>query len=87
MGNLSVLVAHRQVVPASAELIASMTETRGVWRTSRREDGKITRTRDLENTLRAEQIMGLGQGWAAVVELSGGGGVRVARMSSVKHRR
>ena len=34
MGNLSVLIAHRQVVPDSAELIASMTETRGVWRTS-----------------------------------------------------
>jgi conjugal transfer pilus assembly protein TraD len=87
MGNLSVLMAHRQVVPASAELIASMTETRGVWRTSRHGDGKVTRTRDLENTLRAEQIMSLGQGWAAVVELSGGGGVRIARMFSVKRCR
>ena len=59
MGNLSVLIAHRQVVPASAELIASMTETRGVWRTSRHSDGKLTRTRELEDALRAEQIMSL----------------------------
>ena len=34
LGNLSTLIAHRQVVPASAELIASLAETRGVWRTS-----------------------------------------------------
>ena len=39
MGSLSTLIAHRQVVPASAELIASMTETRGVWRTSQHSEG------------------------------------------------
>ena len=53
MGNLSVLIAHRQVVPASAELIAEMTETRGVWRTSHHSDGRHTRTREHENVLRA----------------------------------
>lgn len=84
MGNLSVLIAHRQVVPASAELIASMTETRGVWRTSRHGDGKLTRARGLENALRAEQITSLSQGWAAVIGLSDGGSVRIARIFSPK---
>ena len=87
MGNLSVLVAHRQVVPDSAELLSSMTEARGVWRTSRHSDGRTTRTRDLDRALRAEQVTGLAQGWAAVIGLSEGGCVSVARMLSVKGRR
>jgi DNA helicase HerA-like ATPase len=82
MGNLSALIAHRQVLPASAELIASLTEMRGVWRTSRHDDGRHTRTRDQENTLRAEQIMSLGQGWAAVIDVLGGGRVSIARIRS-----
>jgi TraM recognition site of TraD and TraG len=87
MGNLSALIAHRQVVPASAELIASMTETRGVWRTSHRSDGGHTRTREHENVLRAEQIMGLPRGWAAVLGLADGGCMSIAQMFSVAHRR
>ncbi len=87
VGNLSVMVAHRQVVPGSAELLAEMTETRGVWRTSRHGDGKFTRTRDLDRALRAGQVMSLSQGWAAVIGLSDGGGVSIARMLSVKRRR
>jgi hypothetical protein len=87
VGNLSVLVAHRQVVPGSAELLAEMTETRGVWRTSRHDGGKFTRTRDLDRALRAGQVMGLSQGWAAVIGLSDGGGVSIARMLSVRRRR
>ncbi len=87
MGNLSSLIAHRQVVPASAELIASMTETRGVWRTSHHSDGRHTRTREYENVLRAEQIMGLPRGWAAVLGLADGGCVSIARMFSVEHCR
>ncbi|HEY2140624.1 MAG TPA: TraM recognition domain-containing protein [Solirubrobacteraceae bacterium] len=86
MGNLSVLVVHRQVVPASAELISSMTETRGVWRTSQHGDGGRTRTRDLENALRAEQIMSLPQGWAALIGLSDGGSVSIARIFSLGRR-
>ena len=84
MGNLSALIAHRQVVPASAELIASMAETRGVWRTSHHSDGGHTRTREHENVLRAEQIMSLPRGWAAVVGLADGGCVSVTRMFSVQ---
>jgi hypothetical protein len=87
MGNLSVLIAHRQVVLASAEMIAGMTETRGVWRTSHHSDGGKTRTRGLENVLRAEQIMSLPQGWAAVIGLSDGGRVSLARIFSPKRHR
>jgi hypothetical protein len=87
MGNLSTLIAHRQVVPASAELIASMTETRGVWRTSHHSDGGHTRTREHEHVLRPEQIMGLPRGWAAVLGLADGGCVSIAQMFSVEHRR
>ncbi|HWY90589.1 MAG TPA: type IV secretion system DNA-binding domain-containing protein [Solirubrobacteraceae bacterium] len=87
MGNLSVLVAHRQVVPDSAELLANMTETRGVWRTSRHGDGKFTRTRGLDRALRAGQVMSLSQGWAAVIGLSDGGGVSIARMLSPRRCR
>lgn len=86
VGNLSVLLAHRQVVPGSAELLGEMTETRGVWRTSRHGDGKFTRTRGLDRALRAGQVMSLAQGWAAVIGLSDGGGVSIARMLSVKRR-
>jgi hypothetical protein len=87
MGNLSVLIAHRQVVPASAELIARMSEARGVWRTSRHGDGKLTRTRGFANALRAEQIMSLPRAWAAVVGLSDGGSASIARILSPRRSR
>jgi type IV secretory pathway TraG/TraD family ATPase VirD4 len=82
MGNLSVLIAHRQVVPASAELITSLAGTRGAWRTSRHGDGRITRTRTRENVLGSDEVMRLGQGWAAVMVLTSGGSVRIARVFS-----
>ncbi len=84
VGNLSVLIAHRQVVPGSAELLAEMTETRGVWKTSRHGDGKVTRTRDLDRALQAGQVMSLAQGYAAVIGLADGGGVSITRMLRVK---
>lgn len=87
MGGLSTLIAHRQVVPASAELISSMTETRGVWKTSRHGDGGLTRTRGREHALRAEQVMSLPQGSAAVVGLSDGGSVSIARIFSLDRGR
>jgi type IV secretory pathway TraG/TraD family ATPase VirD4 len=82
IGNLSVLIAHRQVVPASAELIASLAGTQGAWRTSKHSDGRITRTRTRESVLSSDQVMRLGQGWAAVLVLSDGAGVRIARVFS-----
>jgi hypothetical protein len=87
MGNLSVLISHRQVVPASAELIASMTETRGVWRTSHHSDGGHTRTREHEHVLRAEQIMSLPRGWAALLGLADGGCVSIVRIFSLERHR
>jgi type IV secretory pathway TraG/TraD family ATPase VirD4 len=87
MGNLSALIAHRQVVPASAELIAGMTETRGVWRTSHHSNGGHTRTREQENALREDEIRSLPRGWAAVLGLADGGTVSIARMYSVAAHR
>jgi hypothetical protein len=87
IGNLSTLIAHRQVLPASAELIARMTETRGVWRTSHHSNGGHTRTREHENVLRAEQIIGLPRGWAAVLGLADGGCVSISQMFSVAAHR
>jgi len=87
LGNLSVLVAHRQVVPDSARLIASLAGRRGAWRTSRRSDGGVTRTRVSEDVLDSTDVVRLGTGWAAVIVLSGGGGVRFARILSASRRR
>jgi type IV secretory pathway TraG/TraD family ATPase VirD4 len=86
MGNLSALIAHRQVVPGSTGLIASLAGTRGAWRTSRHSDGRTTRTRTREGILDADEVMGLRVGWAAVMVLAHGGGVRFARIFSTRHR-
>jgi hypothetical protein len=82
LGNLSVLVAHRQVVPRSAELIAEIAGTRATWRVARHSDGRSTRTRAREPALEQERLMGLAPGWAAVLAPGGGGGARIARISS-----
>jgi hypothetical protein len=87
MGNLSVLIAHRQVVPDSAELIASLAGTKGAWRTSQTSDGRTTRTRTREGVLNANEVTGLAQGWAAVITLADGRGLRTARIFSTKNRR
>ncbi|TMK99525.1 MAG: DUF853 family protein [Actinobacteria bacterium] len=77
IGNLSVLVAHRQVVPASAELVARISGVRGAWKTMRRADGTFTRTRVREQVLRPEQVMELARGWAAVSVLEAGSPARI----------
>jgi hypothetical protein len=87
LGNLSVLIAHRQVVPDSAELIASMAGRRGAWRVSRHSDGRSTRVRTSEPVLDASEVMGLGRGWAAVLVLGDDAGVRIARMFSPERPR
>ncbi len=81
MGNLSVLIAHRQVVPTSAELVSSVAGSTGAWRVSRHSDGRTTRTRTRRPVLEPDQILGLRQGWAAVI-VTGGGGARIARIFS-----
>ena len=86
LGNLSVLIAHRQVVPSSAELIGSLAGTKGVWRTSQHGDGRLTRTRVREGVLHPEQVMSLGSGRAAVLVLSDGANARIARVFSPARR-
>ncbi len=81
IGNLSVLVAHRQVVPASAELIAGIAGRRSTWRVSRHSNGSSTRTASREAVLDADEILRLGQGWAAVI-VPGRGEVRLTRVCS-----
>ena len=87
IGNLSVLIAHRQVVPDSAELIASLAGSRGAWRTSRHSDGGMTRTRTREGVLEPDDIVSLDVGRAAVIALAGGPSVRFARIFSAQAHR
>ncbi len=82
MGNLSVLVAHRQVVPASASLIAGVAGTRGAWKVSRHSDGRATRTRTREGVLDPGRVMSLAPGCAAVIVPGSPETVRIARVFS-----
>jgi hypothetical protein len=87
LGNLSVLIAHRQVVPSSAELIASVAGSRGAWRVTRHSDGRSTRTRTREQVLEPDRVMSLSRGWGAVLVLADGRSARIARMFSPGPRR
>lgn len=80
IGNLTVLVAHRQVVPASAELVAGLAGTVGAWRTSRHGDGRVTRTRVREGLLLADDVIGLGPGSAATIVFGHRSRARIARI-------
>jgi conjugal transfer pilus assembly protein TraD len=82
LGNLSSLIAHRQVVPESAELIASLAGSRGAWRTSQASDGRWTRTRSSVPLLSPEEIRDLPPGSAAVIELGGSASTRIADVFS-----
>ncbi len=82
LGNLSVLIAHRQVVPGSAELVAGVSGTTGAWRVSRRSDGATTRVRTREQVIDASQVMSLGRGWGAVLVLGEPRSARIAHMFS-----
>ena len=87
MGNLSALIAHRQVVPESAEMIAELAGRRGTWRTSRHSDGRSTRTRTSEAALEPGEVMSLERGWAAVIVLSDGCRTTITRLFSVQQYR
>ncbi len=86
LGNVSSVIAHRQVVPASADLIAQLAGTAGSWKTSWAHDGRFTRTRVREPLLRAEELAGLARGRAAVITLSEGTNVRLAQIHSISAR-
>jgi hypothetical protein len=85
MGNLSALIAHRQVVPSSAEMISSLAGQEGAWKVSSHSDGRSTRTRTSKPVLDPGKVMRLGQGWAAVIVLDRDGRAEVARMHSNNH--
>lgn len=70
LGNLTTLIAHRQTVPASAELIERLAGSRGAWRASVGSDGRTTRTRVGAPLIDREEVMGLPRGCAAVLRLS-----------------
>jgi hypothetical protein len=83
MGNLTVVLAHRQVVPGSAELIASLAGTRGAWRSSRSGGGRVSRTRVRDGALSADAVMRLGCGCAAALVLSDGRDARFVRVLAI----
>ena len=66
-GNLSALIAHRQVVQESAETISRLAGTVGGWISSHSSDGRWTRTRREVPVIQPEVMRGLGPGWAVVV--------------------
>ena len=80
VGNLTVLIAHRQVVSESAETIAGLAGGVGAWRVSRHSDGRTTRTRTHRPQLEAERVRRLEQGQAAVIELGKDGGAQLVRV-------
>jgi Type IV secretion-system coupling protein DNA-binding domain len=82
LGNLSSLIAHRQVVPESAELIARLAGGHGVWRTSHSDDGRWTRARSSAPQLPPEEIRALPPGWAATIELGASVPPRVVQVYS-----
>ena len=82
LGNLSSLIAHRQVVPESAELIALLAGSRGAWRTSHSSDGRWTRTRSTAPLLASEDVRGLAPGRAAVIELGTTASARIVEVFS-----
>ncbi|HTC59047.1 MAG TPA: TraM recognition domain-containing protein, partial [Solirubrobacteraceae bacterium] len=86
LGNLSAIVAHRQVVPESAELIGQLGGSRGVWRATHTSDGRWTRTRTTKPLLASEDIRGLSPGWAAVIELGGHTSARFVEVFSSVER-
>jgi type IV secretory pathway TraG/TraD family ATPase VirD4 len=81
IGNLRVLIAHRQVVPSSAELIASLAGETGTWKTSQ-SGGRITRARCMERVLDPGQVMNLPTGTAATIVLGEGPGARITDVFS-----
>jgi hypothetical protein len=87
MGNLTVVLSHRQVVPGSAKLTASLAGTRGTWRTSRNGAGRVSRTRVREGALSPDVVMGLGLGWVAAIVLSDDRDARLAHVLSVDQGR
>jgi conjugal transfer pilus assembly protein TraD len=76
LGNVAAVIAHRQNVPESAELIAGVAGTKSVWVTTQQtQDGLLnsgpsgqgSRHRGYEYTIHPSQIKALATGQAAVI--------------------
>jgi conjugal transfer pilus assembly protein TraD len=89
LGNITTLIAHRQVVPQSAETLAGVIGTRGTWTHTERTEtflgagaptGHGTRTRTREFIVHPDTIKRLSTGYAAVTS-PGHGEPRIARMN------
>ncbi len=80
LGNLSSLIAHRQVVAESAELVSGLAGRVGRWRTSHSSDGRWTQTRTDAPAIPVERIRALRPGTAVVLDLAGGGSASLARI-------
>jgi hypothetical protein len=80
LGNLSCLIAHRQVVGESAQFVSDLGGSVGSWRTSYSSDGRWTQTRTKLAAIPAERVRALPPGVAAVIDLAGGGSPRLARI-------
>ena len=83
MGNLTSLISHRQVVPASATLIADVAGTRGAWSTTVHSDGKGTRSRGREYVVHPDEIKSLPRGHAVVIVPTGKCPVRITKIFSL----
>jgi hypothetical protein len=83
LGNLTSLIALRQVVPDSATLIADIAGTRGAWSTTMHSDGKSTRSRGREYVVHPDEIKGLPRGHALVIVPTAERPVRIARIFSL----
>jgi hypothetical protein len=83
MGNLTAVIAHRQVVPDSATLIADVAGTRGAWSTTIHSDGRGTRSRGREYTVHPDEIKSLPLGHALVIVPTGKRPVCVTQIFSL----
>ncbi len=72
LGNVSLLLAHRQVVPDSAELLSRLAGSRGCWRVSWGSGRRTTRTRSSEPVLDPELLMALSPGLAVAIGFGAG---------------
>ena len=84
LGNVEAVIAHRQSVPDSAELIARIAGTRPAWSSTQQLEhaiptGRSTRSRSREFTMHPDVIRTLERGSAAVA-VPGSGACAVARI-------
>jgi conjugal transfer pilus assembly protein TraD len=83
MGNLTALIAHRQVVPDSATLIAEVAGTEGAWSTTVHTDGRAMRTRGREFVVHPDEIKSLPLGHALVIVPTAKRPVRITQIFSL----